>query len=270
MARSYCFTTFDVETPIALEEGMRYLIYQKEKCPETGKEHFQGYVKLNKVMRIPGVKKLLKKADAHLETRKGTRDQARDYCRKEESRLDGPWELGEWIGGQGERSDLKRAFEMVNEGSTELEIAEAMPETWARSYRALERYKRLKVSKRSWMPEVYIYWGAPGSGKSKKAFEENPDAYWLSKTDKACGWWDAYDGHEVVIIDEFYGWLSYDFLLRLLDRYPLNVENKGGSTPFLAKKIIFTSNKCWEDWYPNIVDKSALRRRIKEEVHMTV
>ena len=35
--------------------------------------------------------------DSHHEQRRGTRDQARDYCRKVETRVEGPYEFGEWM-----------------------------------------------------------------------------------------------------------------------------------------------------------------------------
>ena len=53
-------------------------------------------------MRIVAVKNLLPQLEgAHFEPRRGTRDQARDYCRKAETKVDGPWEHGAFgAGGQ--------------------------------------------------------------------------------------------------------------------------------------------------------------------------
>ena len=76
--------------------------------------------------------------------------------------------------------------------------------------------------------------------------EKFPDAYWKSCGDK---WWDDYDFQEVVIIDEYYGWLPYSYLLRLLDRYPLNVESKGGMLNFNPKQVWICSNNSIDDWY---------------------
>lgn len=75
------------------------------------------------------------------------------------------------------------------------------------------------------------------------------------------GWWDGYEGQQVVIIDEFYGWLGYDFILRLTDRYPLLVETKGGTVQFVSRVVIFTSNSHPRDWYPNIRDRAPFDRR---------
>jgi len=75
-------------------------------------------------------------------------------------------------------------------------------------------------------------------------------------------WWDGYEGQHTVIIDEFYSWLRYDFFLRLTDRYPLQVETKGGVVQFVSHRIVFTSNTPPTAWYPSIQDRGAFDRRI--------
>lgn len=115
-------------------------------------------------------------------------------------------------------------------------------------------------------PEIYIYWSkASGTGKTSRAVKENPDAYIFTKPrDKSTVFWNGYMGETTVIFDEFYGWIPYDSLLRILDWYPMNVETKGDFMPLSATKFIFTSNKPWEEWYPNINNTNALKRRIEE------
>jgi len=49
--RSYCFTSFN-ETEPKFQEGVRYLIFQKEKCPETKRTHYQGYAEFTKKITI--------------------------------------------------------------------------------------------------------------------------------------------------------------------------------------------------------------------------
>lgn len=65
---------------------------------------------------------------AHLEKRRETRDRARDYCRKEATRKDGPWECGEWLaGGSGSRNDLQGIIDACKTGSLK-RVAEEHPE----------------------------------------------------------------------------------------------------------------------------------------------
>lgn len=76
-------------------------------------------------------------------------------------------------------------------------------------------------------------------------------------------WWDGYEGQHTVVIDEFYGWIKYDFFLRLTDRYPLQVETKGGVVQFVSRRIVFTSNAAPDTWYPGVQDRAPFERRIQ-------
>lgn len=60
-------------------------------------------------------------------------------------------------------------------------------------------------------------------------------------------------------------------MLRLLDRYPFNVQFKGGSLPFTSKKIYITSNQEPRTWYKNVPneDYTPLIRRITTIIHVT-
>ena len=73
------------------------------------------------------------------------------------------------------------------------------------------------------------------------------------------------------MVDDFYGWLPIDQILRICDRYPLLLPIKGSHVQFQAQTIIFTSNKPWTEWYKNMLPEHvpALQRRIDEEYHFT-
>lgn len=88
---------------VLMHESIRRAVVQKEKCPDTGREHFQGFLELNAPMRFAGIKSLIRCDSSHLEKRKGTPLQAWEYCVKEESRVDGPWMYGDPPKGQGHR-----------------------------------------------------------------------------------------------------------------------------------------------------------------------
>ena len=86
--------------------------------------------------------------------------------------------------------------------------------------------------------------------------EFDAGAYWKQRSN----WWDGYSTQETVVLDEFYGWLPFDLLLRLCDRYPLLVETKGGQVQFVAKTIIITSNSLPSNWYRSAYFPSFVRR----------
>jgi len=138
--------------------------------------------------------------------------------------------------------------------------------------RGVERYIALmNDGVRDWMTEAWAFYGPTGTGKSRRAlwlskreaakFGQEP--YWLVKPGGGgTVWWDGYDGHAIVVIDEFYGWIPYDTLLRLLDRYPMRGEGKGTTVNLVPRMVIITSNSAPEAWYPNVPDTSALMRRL--------
>lgn len=109
---------------------------------------------------------------------------------------------------------------------------------------------------------VNCYWGDAGTGKSMRAWAEaGLEAYPKCPVSK---FWCGYRGHQHVVIDEFRGRIDVSHFLRWLDRYPVNVETKGGATVLNATHIWITSNLSPDEWYPdaNEETKAAIRRRM--------
>ena len=126
------------------------------------------------------------------------------------------------------------------------------------------------AEKRNHVMEVIVLVGLTGTGKSRLAAQlAGPDVYYKPRGE----WWDDYDGQFSVILDDFYGWLKYDEMLRLLDRYPHKVPIKGSFMEFNSKRIIITSNSEVCDWYtfPAYKDNHhALKRRISTLHYLNV
>lgn len=263
-SRSWCFTlnnpqTIPLELDPSLQNKIKFCIYQLE---EVQCRHLQGYIEMTSPVRLAHMKKLI--PGAHFEKRKGTRIQAIDYCRKEESRLQGPWihpsnyQLPE-AGSEPTSSagtSLMNIKRLLDEGYGEDYIADEHFTSWVRHFRAFRAYKLLKQSARNHPVSTKVIVGPTGTGKSRFCLWKFPKAYWKQRS----SWWDGYNGEEDVILDEFYGWIPYDTLLRLCDRYPLLVETKGGQCHMLCKNVIITSNHMPDKWYKNVYFDSFKRR----------
>lgn len=90
-------TSFDVDNFFVPEDApeFRYFVYQIEQCPDTGRQHVQGYLELTEQTRFNRVKEMFSPVVVHLEGRKArTYKPARDYCMKEATRVVGPYEIG--------------------------------------------------------------------------------------------------------------------------------------------------------------------------------
>lgn len=153
---------------------------------------------------------------------------------------------------------LSTVKEMLDEGKQDVDIASTDFELWVKYHKSFSAYKALIASKRNHEMEFVVLVGPTGCGKSRYCLEKYPDAYWKQRSQ----WWDGYERHEAVVIDEYYGWLPYDLLLRVADRYPMQVEVKGGQVNFTAKTICITSNIPPKMWYKNISNLGALYRRV--------
>lgn len=129
--------------------------------------------------------------------------------------------------------------------------------------------KRIRVDSMvcPWRHDIqcFLYYGAPRTGKTRKAFDEAGESVYVkTPTTK---WWDGYKGEENVIIDDFSGLIRADYLKTWLDRYPCSVEVKGGAVPLCAKRIWITSNISVDEWYDRKVDCEAIRLRFTNIVH---
>lgn len=241
-----------------------YICGQQERCPESERLHIQGYVVFARKTRMGGVKTALDSRGVHLEPRRGTHEDAVEYCRKSESRVGRHIFIGKHVDKRKSENELESVRKRIKQGDGMLDIADDHFGLWVRYNRAFEKFKSMVVKPRDFKTEVRVYWGKSGVGKSRRAnWECGADAYRKPLGD----WWDGYDGQSNVIIDDFYGWIRYDELLRCLDRYSHRVPIKGGFVNFAPKLLIITSNVEPRAWYDvekiNEYRFEALIRRIE-------
>jgi len=246
--------------------SVKYVVWQKERGA-AGTEHLQGYVVWAAQRTLSACK--ASNGQAHWEIRRGTHAQAKDYAMKEDTRLAGPWELGEHEEermGRGKRNDLEDIKADVDAGMGLAELAQKHFSTMAKHSRWIKEYMTLTGKyKRSWPTYTTVFWGPTGTGKTRTMHAlAGAKAYWMKKPGAGqTTFFDSYDGEEDVVIDEFYGWIPYDLLLRMCDRYPLLVDTKGGAVYFCPKRIWITSNARPQDWYPRAWTP-AMQRRLEE------
>lgn len=281
-ARQWCFTINNPNHPVdkdallKLHEDVKYIYFQYEQG-EAKTPHYQGFVIFHTQLRLAGVKKRFH-ATAHLQKMMGSLAQNETYCSKEEGRLDGPWWEGdrELVDGQGKRNDVKDACDAIKAGADMKTVALDHSSAFIKYSTGFSRLAMYVSKERKEMTECHILWGVPGAGKSHLARElAGEDVYWLNApgSDKQV-WWDGYHGQKSVVIDEFYGWMSFTDFKRMIDKTPYQVRYKGGFHNFNSTKVFITSNVEPESWYGKMFEKNddhrrAFTRRITTTTHMT-
>ncbi len=110
--------------------GIRYAIGQIE-VDSKGFYHIQAYTEWTSSLRIGEV---AKRWSGHYEQRNGTRDQARDYCRKKDTRVEELPTIGEWRVDphDNHRESLRiRALRAITvDGMSPYDIARELPEVY--------------------------------------------------------------------------------------------------------------------------------------------
>lgn len=286
-SENYCFTWNNYnDASIALLDSLEcvYIVYGKE-VGESDTPHLQGFVKFANERHENAVRKLFiaqglnangKTNCANIEKAINV-DRAIDYCMKgeqskkewEEHNIDGEnygngadvYERGKRPVGRGKRTDLDKVREVLKSGGKMRDVVQVT--TSYQSVRMAEVILKYHEVGRDWKPKVMWFWGATGTGKTKKAAEIlGADYYTCLSTGK---WFEGYDAHENVLIDDMRkDFMKFHELLRLLDRYPMRVECKGGSRQFLAKQIIITSCFHPREMFDTREDINQLLRRIDE------
>lgn len=280
-SRKWCFTVFKTDCKISLANKstddvtrprLRYLVFQEEICPDTGTAHLQGYAEFKDPVRKNAFQRWTGDDTCHCEAANGSAAQNKVYCTKEDSRSEGPWEIGEPCK-QGKRTDLQGLHDSIREGATAIDLWEDHFPTMVKYHRAVDAYRLAMAPEARDPPVVHVYYGPTGTGKTRRCYHETGGDHFVVDIPAKAGnaaWFDGYDNHAKVLLDDYGGEYSIHFFKRLLDRYPMNCQVKGGYRRWAPTTIYITSNNHPQHWYPEArqVDLDAILRRITNIVHM--
>lgn len=248
----------------------------------SGTPHLQGYIQFTKKVGFKWLVTALARR-AHILEARGTAAENTDYIKK------GSQPHDEWVAHktagpnygqdlqliceqgepkvQGKRNDLDAIVASVKEGKRFREIAEDHPIEFIKFSKGIEAYYAANALSRDFKRplKVEVFYGPTGTGKTYRAMTEHPDAHKQSAT--MGGWWNGYDNHTVVILDEFRGQIKFAELLQILDVYPVKIQVKGGHRELVHEHVIITSPVHPKNWYPNLTREQEglvdqLKRRI--------
>jgi len=246
----------------------------------TGQLHFQGYIQLSVSKPLSWLKNNISES-AHFEIQRGTNLQAKTYCTPQKKEDVPTWlpntfiEYGTFVAGRagrGARNDIHTLRDNIMEGATQKQLIEddVLVETFAKHMKFAAKVRSLfRPPPHPEGVKVILYFGSPGTGKTRRAFEEFPDLYEIPISNGTL-WLDGYDMEESVLFDDFMGKgskMALDNTLKFFDRYVRRVPVKGDHAWYRPKTIIVTTNyhpRGWYDWDGREESWRALKRRFHE------
>lgn len=260
-ARAYAFTLnnpTDEEFEQIKTLKYKYIILGDEIAPDTGTPHIQGYVQFNSPTSFNTIKKKIPRA--HIEPAYASGHQNQEYCSKQQIRFEDGIRPK-----PGQRTDIDNIKQYVQEtpNANMVDII-TNNSTNNQTIKYAESLLKYLEKGRNTKPKVLWYHGDTGTGKTLQAFTDYPDAY---PKDNDHAWFDGYDAHETIIIDDMrYDTFKYNHLLKILDRYPNRVNVKGGTRQNLAHTIIITAPQSPQEMFENKITENIgqLLRRIDE------
>jgi len=266
-----CIFTLNNYTPEEVELvkqlPVQWMVFGRETAPVTGTPHLQGAFVIGKQLSQSTIKKWPGFGRAHFSNMDGTPQQNLKYCSKQDLNF---FEKG-IMPQEGKRNDLQHAVTMVRGAATMRQLAqdEHAALCVVKYSKGLTLLRSLLSTPRKGPPKILWFHGPTGTGKTRAAVEladrkyGHDESYWISNG--SLRWFDGYDGQPMAILDDFRtNHCSFSYLLRILDRYPVDVEFKGGWVKFSPHVIIITAPYSPERMFnlKNEGDVQQLTRRL--------
>lgn len=267
-----------------------YMCFGKEIAPTTGTPHLQGFCILKRKQYYTYFKTIIGKQIWPVFWRvRGSPEANKKYCSKTRVQDKVPnewfWESGPCPKGQGRRTDLDDFIELAKEYGLVRAVQE-LPGPYIRYHQGLMKALRvispehaMLEAPRSTMPHcTYIYGADTGTGKSAMSGTWPQPIYYVDKpTGKGAYWFDGYIPlyHKTVVFEEVRGAdCKLEYLLRLLDRKPMQVQYKGGFSQLNSPYIVMNSNVRHSELYMKVFENhpkqvQALGRRFACVIQFT-
>lgn len=257
-----------------LQSALSEYVYiaQKERGKEGGEqgyEHYQIYIENPTPIRFETLKNKL--PNAHIEPRRGTKQEAYDYVTKSDTKIGENFGNGEidLVTRQGQRVDIEDVMLMVRSGASNAEIEAVYPTVMFRYRKAIEEtrqsYLKEKYSKIFRKLTVTYIYGKAEAGKTRYVM----DGHGYENVYRVTDWehpFDNYNGQKVMLFEEFRSSCKIEQMLNYLDGYPLELPARYAQRTACFDTVYITTNIPLDAQYTRLQEfqpetwKAFLRR----------
>ncbi len=153
------------------------------------------------------------------------------------------------------KMDIEGMQKDIKEGLNDVEMFEKYPCGWAKFERVLSRYRVNLIPNRTEPTMAIWVYGDTGYGKSRwmlhdiESRKETWATVYVGKKGDRIWLDDDALGVQNLIVEDFEGEWHLKYMLRLLDRYAMKAETKGGWVKIVATRVYFTSNMHPKAYY---------------------
>lgn len=275
-----------------------YAVYGIEYAPKTGRLHWQMYVEIKQQMSLRTLAEILPSVHWEPRANQSTSKIAAGYCKKgsfkkptdpaglaaftvaggyaqffESPAPDFKGEEYGCISNQGKRTDLEAAIADAEDLDISMrQVIRDNAKVAVRYHRGLQVIRNAQWDERCLeaAPEVIVYVGGAGVGKTRAAMAEWGEERRYVWQPAQGMWFDGYDGEKILVLDEFRGHIPYEMLFVMLDRYGCRLQVKGSMIELQADRVVITSPLHPRDWYEfdGTDCYSQLERRITKVVRL--
>lgn len=273
MSNRWMITVHEAHAGMAWEfepdEHIAYAAWQKERAPSTGNLHWQIYVRYTNSKRFTTVTRLWPDG-THIEIAERNEEYCRNYCNKEDTRVEGPFQYkpenyDPQAGQQGRRTDLQDIYNQLKGGATLAVIAEQYPADVIRYHNGIKSMQLLVAPKPPLQRDITLIclWGPTGTGKTHRMLTTYPEIYSVKPGRDPFG---SYNNETQILFDEFDPemWKITD-MNRYLDKWRCLLDRRYADSYAAWTLVAICANSPPTSWFANVAPMllDAFRRRIR-------
>lgn len=245
----------------------KYSCFQIEKGDNCDTVHIQGFIVFKNPMHWTTFKNNF--PCSHFNKCISTNTNCRKYCTKEDTRIDGPYESGEFAE-ERSRTDIKQFLDMVKLGTDDEELQTLFPSLYLREFTKLEKIRNKSIfkdykTKYRKMEVIYIY-GPPRIGKTSYINKLYGYGNYYTVTTYNKGPFDNYTGEKIIVFDEYESQIKISEMNMLIDGHPVQLPCRFENKWACYDKVYIISNSPLNEQYNSDFIKPVQREAFQSRI----